>query len=149
MPNVKTIEALRQELRVKERQLGKLVARRGALAARLAMVDRKIAAMGGQVPPVRRRTRRKRAAGGMEAAAGRALKKAPRRGKGQEGQTLGSCIVQVLGKAKAPMRIKEITPAVKAAGYRSKSKDLYGLVATTLRDTTRFRRVGRGKYTLA
>jgi len=145
MPKVRTIQALRQELRIREGELSKLAAQRASLAKRLAMVERKIAAIGGEAPPVQRR-RRKKAARRMKVARGRAVSNVQRERKGQ---TLAASIAQVLGRAKAPMRVKDITPAVKAAGYRSKSKDFYGFVATTLRDRTKFRRVGRGNYTLA
>ena len=44
------------------------------------------------------------------------------------------------------MRTKALVEAVQKAGYVSKSKDMYPMVAAALRDTARFRRVERGVY---
>ena len=53
-----------------------------------------------------------------------------------------------LGKASDGMRVKEVVGAVKKAGYKSLSKDFYGIVATTLRNK-KFKRIKRGLYKLA
>jgi len=45
------------------------------------------------------------------------------------------------------MRVKEVAAAVKKAGYKTNSKDFYGIVATTLRDK-KFAKVSRGVYTV-
>jgi len=47
------------------------------------------------------------------------------------------------------MRVKEVVPAVKKAGYKTRSKDFYGIVATALREDKRFKRLGRGVYAVA
>lgn len=63
------------------------------------------------------------------------------------GKPLVEYVRAVLGKAPQGMRAKDVTSAVRKAGYRSFSKDFYGIVATTLRDK-RFKKLRRGVYTL-
>lgn len=64
------------------------------------------------------------------------------------GKPLIEYVRAVLAKAPQGMRAKDVASAVTKAGYRSFSKDFYGIVATTLRDK-RFKRLHRGVYTLA
>jgi hypothetical protein len=47
------------------------------------------------------------------------------------------------------MRVKNVMAAVKKAGYKSLSKDFYGIVAATLRDDKRFVKISRGVYKTA
>ncbi|MCJ7544338.1 MAG: hypothetical protein MUP47_07205 [Phycisphaerae bacterium] len=138
-PRTKTIAELRRELRVKERVLGRLVLLRRRLAARLAALDRRIASLHGAARWVGAR------------ATGRRAK--ARRGRGRRkratGKPLVSYIHATLARAKRGMRAKDVTKAVVKAGYRTYSKDFYGIVAAALRDTSKFKRLKRGIYTLA
>ncbi len=125
---MKSIPEIQKELEDKKKTLTKLRAERRDLQKRLAAVDRKISSISGS----RHSTK---------AAAGRK----PRR---RRGKPLADYIANVLKKSGKPMRTKDIAAAVRKAGYKSKSKDFYNIVATTLRDD-RFKRVSRGSYTLA
>jgi hypothetical protein len=128
-----TIAELKKELRVKERVVGRLMWRRKKLAARLASLDRKILSLGGQVS----------LAGG-----GTGPGRKARRRRRATGKPLVKYIEAVLAKSKTGMRAKDVTKAVVKAGYPTASKSFYGIVATALRDTSKFKRLGRGVYTL-
>lgn len=138
-PRTRTIAELRRELRAKERALGRLVSRRKILAAHLAALDRRIASLNGAALSV-----------GAGAGGKRARR---RRGRGRRrratGKPLVSYIQAVLGKAKGGLRAKDVMKAVVKAGYPTCSKDFYGIVAAALRDTSKFKRLKRGVYTLA
>lgn len=138
MPKAKTIEQLRRELELKEKLVGKLHARRQKALTRLESIDRLIAALTGAVAPAIIRGRRGPAP---------KVKAAPKR-RAPRGESLPAYIMQVLDKSKKPMRVLDIQKAVVAAGYKTGSKDFYGIVATTLRDKSRFAKVKRGIYTL-
>jgi len=144
----KTIQELRRELAAKEKQLDKLLAQRRSLAARLAKLDKAIVAAGGEAPQPKARKARKRrklkAAGRKAAPRRKAVKKTGR----ARSKPLVEYIKQVLGKSGKPLRAKEVMQAVRAAGYKTRSKDFYGIVASALRDTKTFMRVSRGVYTL-
>ncbi len=55
----------------------------------------------------------------------------------------------VLAKAGNGMRAINVAKAVLGAGYKTFSKDFYGIVAATLRDRKNFKRLRRGVYALA
>ena len=141
-PRKRTIQQLRTELQSKQRQLAALRAKRGKLAAQLAAVDRQIAGLAGE--GTRRRRKAGRKPGRPKAA--KAVKKARRAGKRATGKPLAEFLQAVLKAAKGPMRIKDAMRAVTKAGYRSGSKDFYGIVATAIRDKAKFEKVGRGLY---
>ena len=140
-PRVKSIEDLRRELRTREAQIGRLESRRQKLLKRLHRVDREIAAMGGSALPSGNGRRRGRKA---KAPVGR-----PGRRRRATGKPLVEYLKEVLAKHPDGMRAKDIMPAVKKAGYKTHSKDFYGIVAATLRDGDNFKRVSRGVYKLA
>ena len=141
-PRTRSIQQIRRELAAKERQVRKLESRRRRLTDELARVDREIAAATGD-------GRRAQKATGMKAARrGRPPKTAGRRRRAT-GRPLTEYLVDVLKRAKKPMRVKDICSAATKAGYKSYSKDFYGIVAATLRDQPAFSRVGRGLYKLA
>jgi len=136
MPQYKTISELRMELSKKERQLNKLYARRKLVTARLSKIEKLISHLdGGKPAGVARRGRPK----GSQ-------KRIRRRHRGDK--NLIQYIQDALAKAKKPMRAIDIMQAVKNAGYGSKSRDFYGLVAGALSKSGLFKRVGRGMYTL-
>ena len=135
-PRTKSIAELRRELKAKERALGRLASRRKKLAARLAVLDRRIASLGGAAPATGAR------AGGRRTKGRRGRKRAT-------GKPLVKYIRAALGRAKGGMRAKDVTKAVVKAGYPTCSKDFYGIVAAALRDKSHFKRLKRGIYTLA
>jgi len=137
-PIVKSIEQLRKELRTKERLVKRLQAKRNKVLAAVAKIDRRIAAISGAGLPGRGRGRKP--APGLGAGNGR------RRRRRASGKPLVNYVHAVLKKAKGPMRVKDVASAVIKRGYKTHSKDFYGIVASTLRDKTKFARVGRGKY---
>ncbi len=147
MPRIKSIRQLQKELKLRTRQLSGLQARRAKAAARLAAIDRKILAMGGEPEApgaVRGRRGRRR---GRPKLAGRVGR--PRQHRRATGKPLIKYVQDVLAKAPPQgMRAKDVASAVVKSGYRSFSKDFYGIVATTLRSKL-FKKLRRGVYILA
>ena len=141
-----TIVELRRRLAASEKQLKKLLADRGKLAARLAGLDAVILALGGEVPAPTRAKRRKKA---PKVAAKGAAKVGKKTRKRAGAKPLGDYIAVVLKKQPGGMRINAIAPAAIKAGYVTKSKDFYGIVAAALREDARFKKVSRGVYVLA
>jgi len=142
MPPRKSISELRRELRAREKELTKLRSKRVRLAKQMARLDKMIAALaGGKVPIRRKKGMKKRAV----KKTGKAVRRARRRARGKP---LLAYIRQVLAKAPKGMRTKDIAKAVVAAGYRSSSKNFYGIVAKTVLEEKGLKRVARGVYTL-
>jgi len=127
---VKTIRQLEQEIKSKQQQVSKLRRQRRKLAADLAKIDRQIASLIGGA-----------AAAGARTGGGR------KRRRAKNEQSLVDAIAGVL-KGRKGMRAVEIAAAVRKAGYKTYSKDFYGIVASTLRDK-RFKRIRRGIYAVA
>ena len=158
MPRTRSIAELQKELAAKESQLAKLQAQRKKLIASLEAVDRQISSLASGVvagPNRRRKARKKvakKAARKGRKVARKVVRKAAKKAKRAAGRTdksLVEFIRQILAKAGDGMRAKDITAAVLKAGYPTKSKDFYGIVAATLRDKKNFSRLGRGVYKLA
>jgi hypothetical protein len=136
-PKAKTIAELRKELRKKERMLSGILKRRKKILARLAKMDRNIMAMAGEIP----------AAG----KAARAVMKTGRKGRARRrasGKPLSDYLRAVLAKNPEGLRTKDIAKSVVKAGYKSFSKNFYGIVAAALQDRNQFKRQGRGTYFL-
>ena len=143
MPKFKTLAELKKEIQAKELALKKLQARKGKVLARLAAIDKKIAIITGEGG------RRGKAAVVAEAKVATAPKgkRGRRRGRAT-GKPLTEYIQAVLAKSAEGMRAKDIAAAVKNEGYKTFSKDFYGIVATALRDPKTFKKLSRGVYTL-
>ncbi len=62
--------------------------------------------------------------------------------------TLADHIEAVMNREAKPVAIPDLIAAVKAAGYKSRSKNLRPVISLALIKNPRFRRVGRGVYTL-
>jgi hypothetical protein len=154
MAKTPSIQELKKQLAAQERKMEKLQTRRDKIAAELEQVDRELAQLTGggttSAPTKRRRKKTTKAARKTKSAkkTGRKKSSRGRRGGGEGGKTLEHYIIQVLDQAGEPMRAKEVMQAVDKAGYKSKSKDFYGIVATALRNEDLFKRVSRGVYTL-
>jgi hypothetical protein len=146
MPIVKTIEDLRREIEQKEKLVRKLQARREKIAARLEKIDRKIAQLTGSAAPVRRG---RRPAGVAAPAVAATPASKGKRSRGLREASLPAYIVKVLQANGKPMRALDVQKAVLAAGYPTKAKDFYGMVATGLRNKKYFKKVRRGVYKLA
>jgi len=143
MPPRKSISELRRELRAREKELTRLRSQRAGLARQLARLDKMIASLVGGKVPVRRkkRTKKKRAVKKTS----KVFRRARRRARGKP---LLAYIRQVLAKVPKGMRTKDIAKAVVAAGYRSSSKNFYGIVAKTVLEEKGLKRVARWVYTL-
>lgn len=63
-------------------------------------------------------------------------------------ETLADHLEAVMRTAGQPMAIPDLTAGVKSAGYKSKSKDFRPVVSLALIKDKRFKRVGRGVYSL-
>jgi hypothetical protein len=136
MPRVKlarvSVDDLKKEIDRRQRALPKLIAKREALNCQIAELE----GLGVAKPPVARRGRK---AGRKP---GRRAIRVPRPG------SLRSALVEALtGRGK--LSVAELVGAVKAAGYKSKSKNLQNIVGMTLSTGKKqFRRAGRGAYAL-
>lgn len=131
-PRIKTINELKHELAMRERSLNELRAQRDKL-------DQQIARLTGEAVTV--------------SVAAQAPLRGGRRGvrkfRGPGGKPLTAYIAEVLKAATGKgMRAKDIATEVKQAGYPTSSKAFYGIVAATLRDKKKFKKLGRGVYTL-
>ncbi len=150
-PKVRKIEELRRELAAKERQLEALLKQRRKIAAKLESLDKGILALGGEIPSIKRKPGRPPGSMKVKRKPGRPRKSVNTRTPTRRiaHKPLVEYIKQVLGKSKVSLRCKDIMTAVKKAGYKSASKNFYGIVAAALRDTKNFKRVSRGAYTSA
>jgi hypothetical protein len=145
---IRSIWELKRELKARTGQLARLQARRKRAAARLTRIERQIVALGGEVGMARVGRGRRRRRRGRPRLPGRPVGRPRKRRARATGKPLIEYVRAVLAKAPQGMRAKDVASAVTKAGYRSFSKDFYGIVATTLRDK-RFKRLHRGVYTLA
>ena len=132
MPKTMTIAQLRAEIAARESQLGKLQAQRDDLTKQLAEVDRDIAALGG---------------GGRRGPRKAPARRASRRTLPKNVKPLNEYVREALAEAKEGMRVKDIMAAVQKAGYKTNSKDFYGVVATAVREGG-FQKLSRGVYKL-
>jgi len=134
-PKVVSIKELRSMLAAQERKLERLLAQREKLQAGLDKIDAEIDAMGGEAPA---------------GPSSRAKTPRPRRaGRRATGRTLAEYAADVLKGEPKGMRVKDVMTAIAKAGYTSSSKDFYGIVAATLRDDKRFKKLSRGVYAMA
>ena len=147
----RTIRQLQRELNAKKRGLAALRRRRAKAAARLAAIEKEIAALTGTGPGPRigRKKRKKVARKRGRAAGKRTARKVARKRRRATGKPLVEYMRQVLAKAPRGMRVGAIAAAVTKAGYKSFSKDFNAVVAKTLLDKKLFQRVSRGVYKLA
>jgi len=122
-----SIHELRRCLEAQEQVVARLALRRRKLATQLAKLDKKILAAGGSVKS-------------MPVAPG------PQPRRRTAGKPLIDYIISVLKAAPKGMRVKKVVGAVTRAGYRSTSKDFYGIVATALREGPQFKKMSRGVY---
>ena len=163
MPKIQTIAELKKQLSAKRKALTVLAAQRKKLAGRLAAVEKKIATLTGEAPagkpPRKKRAKaakkkvsRKRKVAKKATTevkrAKKAVKKTARKPKRATGKPLVNYIKEVLAPAKEGMRAKDVAAAVVKAGYPTKSKSFYGIVAATLADTKAVKRLKRGVYAL-
>ena len=157
-PRTKTIEELKRELGAKERLVARLQAKRAKVAAQLKKIDSQIATTSGAAETKPRRRRRKRVAKAKPArrrkaakAKRRAPKKAPKRARRRRatGAPLAGYLRKALAGKEQGVRVRDLASAVVKAGYKTYSKDFYGIVATALRDGKEFKKLGRGVYALA
>jgi len=130
-----SIQELRRCLAVQEREVARLEQKRAKLLKELAQIDKAIVAAGGSLDKTSAtRTRSSRAA-------------APGR-KRSDGKPLIEYLLAVLKGFPKGRRVKEVMNAATKAGYVSRSKDFYGIVATALREGPQFKKISRGIYAL-
>lgn len=128
-----TTQALLAEVARREKEASRLEARRSALLAELAEIDRELSAFG-QAP----------------AAPGRKRGPAPgsRRGpRPSNKQTLEDALVALLNGRE--MGVAEAADAVQAAGYKTNAANFRVIVNQTLIKSDRIKKVARGLYTAA
>ena len=166
---LRTIPELQKELAATEKALTRASAERKKVAAMLDSLDSEIAALSGGAAPARatrkkakkarkkvarKKVVRKKAAGKKVARKKVVRRKAAaKKTVGRAGPGGGPSLVvfirDLLSGAKDGMRAKDIATGVTKSGYKTKSKDFYGIVAAALRDPKNFKRLARGVYTLA
>jgi len=126
-----TIEELRKEIARRQSGLEKLVAERDELNCRIAELE----SLGLTAKPAAKRGRKP----------GRPpMQKA---GRAPQPGSLIHLLVEALA-AKGKLTVAEAVDAVLAAGYKSKSKLFKLIVNQALAKNKRFKRVGKGLYTL-
>ena len=128
----KTVAELRAELAAKEKQVADLQAKRVDLAKQLDAIDQQIATLGGT---------------GRRGPKKATTKPVARRKMPKNVKPLIEYVREALAKAKEGMRVKDIMAAVQKAGYKTNSKDFYGVVATAVREGG-FQKLSRGVYTV-
>jgi len=134
--SVMSIQELRRCLLAQEREVARLEQKREKLVKELARIDKAIVAAGGSLDK-------------KPAAKTRATRAAVSPGrKPSDGKPLIDYIIGVLKGSPKGMRVKEVMNAVTKAGYVSRSKDFYGIVATALREGPQFKKISRGIYAL-
>lgn len=131
-PKAKTIDELQKELETKLERLDELKSRRDE-------IDREIADLMG-MGRSRKKTRK------TTKKTTKKTSKAKRSRRGRGGKPLVEYIKDVLRKHPKGMRVKEIEKAVRKAGYKTSSKDFYGIIASTVRDPKHFQKISRGVY---
>lgn len=115
------------------RHVRKLSRRRDKLAAQMSAIDAELAKFGSIAGPGRGRGRRAGAAG--------------RGGSRPRNETnLADALVAMLKST--TMSVTEVAEAVQKAGYKTTSPNFRTIVNQTLVKDTRFKRVGRGQYTV-
>ena len=114
-----------------------LAAQQEQLATQIAALDQFVAAIGGGQPAPQPRGRVGRAPTGRRGA---------RRGRGAREGSLRSYVERVLRASGKPMRVAEITQAVRKAGYATSNKTLDKTVGITLAGIPGVRKVERGVY---
>jgi uncharacterized C2H2 Zn-finger protein len=115
--------------------IGELSAYRDQLAAQRTEVDAQIAAV-------------ESALAALGASAGGAQVRASGRRPSFRQGSLKDHIARVLGARRGPMSVKDITAAVRRAGYRSKNKTLDKSVGNSLGKMRQVVKVARGQYRL-
>ncbi len=136
MAKMKSIAELSRALASQQKRVLKLQSQRSRLLDDLRVVDKQISALTGQ--PV--------------AAATTGKQSAPRRnlGKSANRKSLPLCLMELLTAApEGKMRAMHMADAVVEAGYDTRDKNFKNTVAKTLAKDERFKRVGRGMYTLS
>ena len=132
MAKTLSIADLRRELAAREKQVARVRAQRDKVARRLAGIDRKIAALGGEL------------ALAVKCARKRPAKK---RKRARDGLSLGDVLAHVL-VGKGNVKPADAAKLALGAGYKTESSQFSNIVIQTLSTDRRFRRVTKGIYTL-
>ena len=137
--SVMSIQELRRRLAAQERQVARLTKKREKLSKELAKIDKAITAAGGPLSPTPDPKARAKKTAVPTGRKGR---------KRSSGKPLINYILGILKGSPKGKRVKDVTNAVTRAGYVSKSKDFYGIVATALREGPQFKKISHGVYAL-
>jgi hypothetical protein len=133
MPRAKlahlSVDDLKKEISRRQKALSKLIAKRDALNCQITGLE----SLGVAMPPAAKLRKGRRA--------GRRAMWPPRPG------SLRSALVETL-TSKGKLSVAEAAEAVREAGYKSRSKNFQKVVGITLSQGRRFRRIGRGVYSL-
>ena len=147
-----SILQLQRELSAKKAKLRRIRTKRRKLASQIAALDRQAESLAGGPAPAGERAKKakrkritKRAKAAKKSRSTKGRKRAKRRATRKP---LAGYVDQVLAGAAKGMKIKDVASAVVKAGYRTKSKNFYGIVAAALRENKKYKRVGRGVYRL-
>ena len=125
-----SIADLRQEIEHRQKRLPKLIAQRDAL-------NREITELQGIATPEARKAAKPEAA----------TRKIRRRRRAKNKVGLTDALAGFM-KGKAKVMIGEAMEGVLAAGYKSNARDFRSVVNNTLLKDKRFKKVGRGEFTL-
>lgn len=126
-----TIPDLERLLAQTRTRLATLQKQRGKVATQLAEIDREIEAL---------------APNGVSRGRKIKLKISSARGKRK---TLKAAVYEALGAATEPLDMSGLEAGVRAAGYKTKSKNLVPMLRKSVYGDSKIARAGRGLYTLA
>ncbi len=130
-----TVAQLEREVAKRKRQVESFQnQRRKALIRELTAADKSLASLGGTSTKVAKPSTKK---------VGR-----PKGSTNGKKITLASAMIKFMKRRTKGMKVKQIQEALIKAEYPTKSKNLYPLIAQTLRNTDLFVNVSRGLYTV-
>lgn len=136
-----------------EATLRGLSAQRDELDSQIAQISGALSALGGSGIASAGTQRRGAVRRGRLSGAGRPGRPGRRSrgggGRRTEGNSLRDYVLKVLKQASSPMSVKDLSGAVKRAGYETASKDLSKAISNLIPKVSEIKRVNRGRYKAA
>jgi len=137
----RTVAELAKLLAAEEKAIAALRKRREALEGKLAALASDIAVLtGGRGIAVATSSKRKKAPNGRRTAG--------KRKKRGSGKSLRAAVAEIITKAGEPLRAAEIADKLKSVGYKTMSSDPRNMVSALLAQSSDFKRVRKGLYTV-
>ena len=146
----KTVAQLGKLLAEAEKAIDVLRVRREALAEDVRALSAEIAQMTGETDgaPVPAKSARKMAATKRIRKASRVPKAAQKSGGKTRGPSTREAMIEILRTSEKPLRVAQIVERLAASGCKTKSVNPKNMVGAMLAQSSDFKRVGRGLYTV-